>query len=124
MMPYEKLEAWKLSHQMALEMYRVSGQWPRSERYELTTQLRRAALSVPTNMAEGVAKRGNRELRRYLDICLGSLSELSYLLLFARDRGLLQQADWEELDSLRNRVGQLTWRLAQSLSGSKSPANS
>jgi len=124
MMPYEKLEAWKLGHQMALELYRVSDQWPRSERYELTTQLRRAALSVPTNMAEGVAKRGHRELRRYLDICLGSLSELSYLLLFARDRGLLQQEDWEALDTLRNRVGQLTWRLAQSLPGSKSPAGS
>src|SRR5689334_9341576 len=58
MMPYEKLLAWKVAHDLALEMYRVTEGWPRSERYGLTSQARRAALSIPTNIAEGVAKAG------------------------------------------------------------------
>jgi four helix bundle protein len=62
MMPYEKFEAWKVTHQLALEIYKVSSLWPASERYLLTAQIRRAALSVPTNIAEGAAKRGVREL--------------------------------------------------------------
>jgi four helix bundle protein len=114
MMPYEKLEVWKAAHQLALEIYRVSDGWPWSERYELTTQLRRAALSIPTNIAEGRARRGPRELRRYLDISLGSLSEISYLLFFARERGLLSEGDWEPLEELKNRVGRLIWGLLRS----------
>jgi four helix bundle protein len=111
MMPYEKYDAWKVSHSLALEVYQITETWPKSELYGLTAQTRRAALSVPTNIAEGVAKLGPREFRRYLDISLGSLSELSYLLRFSRDRQLLQPVEWERLDSLRNRAGQLVWRL-------------
>jgi four helix bundle protein len=111
MMPYEKYEAWKSSHSLALEVYRITEQWPRSELYGLTAQTRRAALSVPTNITEGAAKLGPRELRRYLDMSLGSLSELSYLLLFARDRQLIETAEWERLDALRNQAGKLIWGL-------------
>jgi four helix bundle protein len=111
MMPYEKYDAWKVCHSLALEVYRTTEDWPKSELYGLTAQTRRAALSVPTNIAEGVAKLGPREFRRYLDISLGSLSELSYLLRFSHDRQLIHTAEWERLDALRNRAGQLVWRL-------------
>jgi four helix bundle protein len=111
MMPYEKYDAWKASHILALEIYRCTDGWPRGERYELTSQTRKAALSSPTNIAEGAAKLGPRELRRYLDIALGSLSELSYLLLFSRDRGLLEGDEWKRLDEMRNTAGQLVWGL-------------
>ena len=67
------------------------GYRPQAERFGLTIQVRRAALSVPTNIAEGAAKRGSREFRRFLDIALGSLAELSYLLRFSRDYGLLTE---------------------------------
>src|SRR3954452_25188815 len=89
MMPYEKLTAWTVAHELALEIYGVTENWPKNELYGLTAQTRRAALSIPTNIAEGVAKSGSREFRRYLDVSLGSSSELSYLLLFGRDRGML-----------------------------------
>ena len=115
MMPYEKLLAWKVAHELALDIYRVTEGWPRNELYGLTAQARRAALSIPNNIAEGIAKAGPREFRRYLDTCLGSASELSYLLLFSRDRGLLSLAEWERLNSKRNRVGQLLWRLYASI---------
>ena len=119
MLPYEKFEAWKVAHDLALEVYRISEQWPACERYQLTSQVRRAALSVPTNIAEGAAKRGSREFRRYLDIARGSLSELSYLLRFCKDRGILDVETFQALDELRNRAGKVTWGLYASLSPSK-----
>jgi four helix bundle protein len=73
MVPYERFDAWKIAHQLALEVYAITERWPANERFGLTAQVRRAALSAPTNIAEGSAKRGSRELRRYLDIALGSL---------------------------------------------------
>jgi four helix bundle protein len=88
MMPYERFEAWKITHQLALQVYSVTERWPKSERYELTSQIRRASLSAPTNIAEGAAKRGRQEFRRFLDIARGSLSEVSYLLRFSKDRGI------------------------------------
>jgi four helix bundle protein len=115
MMPYEKLIAWKVAHELALDIYRATDSWPKNELYGLTAQTRRAALSIPTNIAEGVAKSGPREFRRYLDISLGSSSELSYLLLFGRDRGLLSISDWERLNAKRDRLGQLLWRLYRSI---------
>ena len=114
-MPYEKLIAWKVAHELALEIYEVIEKWPKDELYGLTAQTRRAALSIPTNIAEGVAKSGPREFRRYLDLSLGSSSELSYLLLFGRDRGMLSNEDWEQLSTKRNRVGQLLWKLYRSI---------
>jgi four helix bundle protein len=68
------------------------------------------------NIAEGAAKRGHREFRRFLDISLGSLSELTYLLRFSRDRGLLTPETWTELESLRDEAGKLTWQLYRKLS--------
>ena len=111
MMPYEKYDAWKLSHELALAIYRSTEGWPNRELYGLTAQTRRAALSVPTNIAEGSAKLGPRELRRYLDIALGSLSELSYLLRFSREIGLLDDEEWQRLNLMRNQAGQQLWGL-------------
>jgi four helix bundle protein len=115
MAPYEKLHAWQAAHRLVLEIYRITENWPKSERFELTSQIRRAALSVPANIAEGTGRWGSRELRRYLNFALGSLLELSYYLLFARERGLLSHPAWAEIEELRNRAGQLTWRLLQSV---------
>ena len=100
---------------MALLTYKVTDSWPTEERFGLTIQVRRAAISVPTNIAEGAAKRGRREFRRYLDISLGSLSELTYLLRFSRDRGLLTPESWLELEDLRDQAGKLTWQLYRTL---------
>jgi four helix bundle protein len=115
MMPYEKFEAWKVCHQLALEVYRITREWPASERCQLTAQTRRAALSAPTNIAEGASKRGPREFRRYLDIARGSLSELSYLLRFSKDCGILDDPTFAFVDELRDRAGKVTWGLYASL---------
>jgi four helix bundle protein len=111
MMPYERLQAWQVSHRLVQRIYQASHNWPKFELYGLTSQARRAAFSVPMNIAEGSAKRGSRELRRFLDISLGSLSELSYCIRLARDLGYLPVSEWKELDAERNVVGKLLWGL-------------
>jgi four helix bundle protein len=115
MMPYEKFEAWQLCHELVKATYDRTKSFPADERYGLTSQARRAAFSAAVNIAEGAAKRGVREFRRYLDISLGSLSELCYTFLLARDLGYLSHEDWEVLDGLRNRAGKVTWRLYRSM---------
>src|SRR3954464_4175206 len=82
---YERLKAWERCHQLCVAVYNATNSWPTAERYGLVSQARRAAHSAAANIAEGSAKKGSREFRRYLDISLGSLSELSYTLLLAKD---------------------------------------
>jgi four helix bundle protein len=111
MIAHERLEAWRWAHRLALEVYNATDRWPRSEMYGLTSQARRAAVSVPANIAEGAAKHGPREFARFLNISLGSLAELSYLLAFSRDRGLCDEAEWRALESLRDQTGKLVYGL-------------
>jgi four helix bundle protein len=119
MLGHERLRVWRLAHELTLEVYRSTRDWPTSERYGLTAQIRRAAAGVPTNLAEGAAKHGPREFRRFADIALGSIAEVAYLLLLARDLGLLALSDYERLDDLRKRTGGLTWRLARALDNAR-----
>jgi four helix bundle protein len=115
MMPYERLEAWKVCHRLAVDVYAITRDWPKAELYGLTSQVRRAALSAAANLAEGSAKRGPREFARFADIALGSLSELSYLLRFAESVGIMAPEDRQAIDSVRNSAGKLTWRLTRAL---------
>ena len=112
---YERLEAWQAAHQLVLLTYRVTKSFPREELYGLTSQARRAAFSVAANIAEGSAKRGPREFRRYLDIALGSLSELSYIFQLVKDLDLIEPTRWSDLDQARERAGRLTWGLYRSV---------
>src|SRR5439155_16845973 len=86
----------------------------------LTSQTRRAGFSVVANIAEGSAKRGGREFARYLDIALGSLTEIEVALRLARDRGYVTNERWAELERLRNHAGILTWRLYRALRNRRS----
>jgi four helix bundle protein len=74
-----------------------------------------SAYSSASNIAEGCAKKGKAEFRRYLNITLGSLSELSYTLLLAKDLGLLSETEWGHLDELHKKAGGMTWLLYKSL---------
>lgn len=111
MAPHEKWSAGKLAYDLALAVYRLTASFPKYELYGLTSQLRRAAMSVVLNIAEGAAKRGSRELRRYLDIALGSLSELTCALRLARDLEFLSIEEWNEVEQQRDRAGAHLWQL-------------
>jgi four helix bundle protein len=108
---HEGLKSWSACHDLTLAAYRASGRWPTHERYGLTSQARRAAYSAAANIAEGSAKRGATEFRRFLNISLGSLAELSYGLRLARDLEYLRKEEWGEIDALRDHAGRLTWGL-------------
>jgi len=115
MMPYERLHAWKACDDLAVAVYRATEKFPRHELYGLTSQARRASFSSAANIAEGSAKRGSREFRRYLDISIGSLSEVGYVLHIAKRLEYLTIEEWRTLDSLRSEASKLTWHLYKSL---------
>jgi four helix bundle protein len=116
---YQRLRAWDRCHQLCVAVYQATNSWPPAERFGLTSQARRAAHSAAANIAEGSAKRGSREFRRYLDMSLGSLSELSYTLMLARDLKILSEEDWARLDQLHQKAGGMTWLLYKSLTAKK-----
>lgn len=115
MFPFERLDAWHRCHELTLLIYRMTGTWPRAEQFGLVSQVRRAAVVAEANIAEGAAKRGKREFRRYLDISVGSLSELACLLRIARDLGYLDRTQWEELEPIRATASRTTWRRYQAI---------
>ena len=122
MRPYERLLAWRHCHRLALFTYRVTDGFPKAELYGITSQMRRAAASAATNIAEGSAKRGTSELRRFLDVALGSLSELSYLGLLARDLRLFAGSDWQEFDRLHAEAGKTTMGLYKAIARRNRPS--
>jgi len=119
--PYERFAAWKECHALVLEVHRVTKTFPREEIYGLTAQARRAAFSAAANIVEGSAKRGSAEFRRFLDISLGSLTELGYILRLSKELELLTVAAWTRLDDLQNRARFLTWKLYEAISKSGRP---
>ena len=112
---YKKFVAWQSAHLFARKVYETSMGFPKEELYGITSQLRRAALSVPTNIVEGTARQGQRELKNFLNISLGSLAEAEYLLEFSKEIGYLTQKQYDELDMLRRRVGIPLWNFYRSL---------
>jgi four helix bundle protein len=116
MKKYEQLLAWQRARELVVAVHRVTAGWPADERFGLTSQLRRASVSVTANIAEGSAKQGPREFRRFLDIAMGSLAEIGCLLTLARDLELLGEDAWMELDGKRDSTAALTWLLFKSLS--------
>ena len=119
---YERLKAWVACHELVLAVYRVSSTWPSAERYGLTSQARQVAYSTAANIAEGSAKRGSGEFRRFMDITLGSISELTYVLRLARDLGYLKPEVWGEIEAMRDHAGRLTWGLYRSIAGNSDRA--
>ena len=89
--------------------------FPKYELYGLTSQLRRAAFSAPVNIAEGSAKPGTNEFCRFLNIAIGSLSEVAYTLRFCQRVALLDDESYGKLDALRRRAGFLTWKLYEAV---------
>lgn len=97
MQDFHNIQAWQKSHELTLEVYKATETFPSHELYGLTSQLRRAAYSIPMNIAEGCGRSSEAELARFLDIASGSASELDYQLLLAKDLRLLDQKTYEDL---------------------------
>jgi four helix bundle protein len=102
---FEDLRVWRDAMRLAIDVYKATARFPREELYGLTSQVRRAAVSVPSNIAEGKGRRSNREFCRFLYNARGSLLELHTQLLIARE---LQYLDEEAAGDLLGRIATLT----------------
>lgn len=96
---FRDLAVWKRAHDLALAIYRGTSSFPNCERYGLVAQLRRAAVSVVSNIAEGAGRQADREQARFLRIARGSVHEVQCQLLLSRDLAYLSPDRWEALDS-------------------------
>lgn len=112
---YKKLIVWQKADELAYQVYLAVKDFPKDEAYGITSQLRRAALSIPTNIVEGYGRQGKKELKQFVNISLGSLAETDYLLDFCLKLGYLSQENHGQLQSLRKDVGSLLWKFYVSL---------
>jgi four helix bundle protein len=112
---YEELRAFQACDNLVVAVYDAVRTWPKFEQYGLSSQARRCAFSTAANIAEGAGKRGYREFRRYLDITLGSLSELSYVLRLAHRLNYTTPDEHAHLGRLLDEAGKLSFSLARSL---------
>lgn len=97
MKDYRELQIWRRSHDLTLRIYRATTVFPKEEQFGITSQLRRASASISANIAEGCGRDGDAELKRFLNIALGSACETDYFVLLARDLDYLTQSDAEPL---------------------------
>jgi four helix bundle protein len=102
---YKKLKVWGKAHQFAIEIYRLSGGFPREELYGLTSQIRRAAFSTPLNIVEGHASGSKKEFASFLNIANRSLVETEYLLEIVRELNFIDEREYQRLEHMRNEVG-------------------
>jgi four helix bundle protein len=109
---FQDLIVWQRAHQFVLSVYLLSKSFPREELYGLTSQFRRAAISVPANMAEGFKKRGKADKARFLNIAEGSLEECRYYLILTEDLGY---GDSPELRSQLEIVSKLLARYSAAI---------
>lgn len=99
MQDFRQLKVWQKGHQLTLGIYQATAKFPKSELFGLTSRMRRAAASIPANIAEGCGRTGKAELSRFLQISMGSASEVEYHLMLARDLGMLASPEHQQLDS-------------------------
>lgn len=107
---WQKLDVWKQADELAFKVYKVTRDFPKEEIYGLTSQLRRAALSIPTNIVEGYSRKGDKELSHFLNISLGSLAETKYLIYFSNRLQYIDDTVYMELSKEYETLGKLLWR--------------
>jgi four helix bundle protein len=98
MQDFKKLKVWEKGHRLTLAVYKLTAPFPKEEQYGLTSQMRRAAASIVSNIAEGCGRTGRTDFARFLQIATGSASELEYQLLLARDLKLFEPEDYQKLE--------------------------
>jgi four helix bundle protein len=112
---YRDLQVWKKAHDLTLALYRISQRFPREEIYGITGQLRRAAVSIGANLAEGCGRRTSTELARFVRIAMGSASELDYHLLLSRDLGFINGDDFTRSEAELTEVRKMLTSFLQSI---------
>jgi four helix bundle protein len=111
---YKKLVVWQKADELAYQVYLVTKLFPYDEKYGITSQLRRAVTSIPTNIVEGSGRQNKNEFRQFTNIALGSLAETEYLLEFCFRLNYINKDSYSQLETLRHEVGALLWKFYKS----------
>ena len=112
---YQELEVWRLSMDSVKRVYQLTRGFPRDERFGLCSQLQRAAVSIPSNIAEGHARDSTKEFLYHISVAMGSLAEVETQLLLAKELGYSTQSDVGELLTALDRIGRMLRGLKKSL---------
>ena len=115
MRDFRNLQVWKKSHNLTLDVYKSTSQFPRTEIYGLTSQIRRACSSIPTNIAEGCGRKSPADFARFLQIALGSASETEYLILLTHDLKYLNSDQYAELIDRINHIKRMLLNLQKTV---------
>ena len=108
---FRNIKAWKSADDLATLIYSTTKTFPKEELYGLVSQIRRAAVSIPSNIAEGAARKSIKEYLQFLYIAQGSISELEYLLHLSKRIGYLRDSEYNKLDDLRNQTAKMLYGL-------------
>jgi len=119
MQRFTELVVWQRAHALVLEVYRLSDPFPRVESFGLTSQIRRAAVSVAANIAEGSKRRTGRDYAHLLNVAEGSLAEVEYLLMLSRDLGLVTEEQYRKLADQATEVASMLSGLRKRVEGRK-----
>src|SRR5712691_3496263 len=122
MRPHHKLEAWSKAIELVTNVYKGTEAFPKEERYGLTSQIRRAAVSIPANIAEGAGRFSRKEFAHFLSNSQGSASELETELIIAHRLGYLDEASFSKLIGSLERIGRLITGLSRHVSSASPPA--
>ena len=106
-----------MADELALRVYKATKKFPKEEIYGITSQVRRAALSIPTNIVEGYSRKGDKELARFVNISLGSLAETKYLLYFSHRLAYFKGNEYSGLRDGYDTLGKILWRFYEKVSG-------
>ena len=116
MQDFKKIVFWQRAYEFSLRIYRETQAFPAVEKYGLTTQLRRAATSIPINIAEGAGRNSNKEFANFLQISIGSASEVECELMFARDLGYLNTDVYSFLDTELKQIRRMMYAYRETIS--------
>lgn len=112
---WKNLEIWKLADELAYDVYEATRIFPQEEKFGITSQLRRASLSVPTNIVEGYSRKGDKDLSDFINISLGSLAETKYLLHFSHRLSYLQDEKYDEIMKGYGLLGKKMWKFYEAV---------
>jgi four helix bundle protein len=116
---YENLDAWKEATNLAVQIYQVTKNFPKEEIFGITSQLRRASISISSNIAEGAARKSKKDFKQFVHMASGSLNEVENLLYICSRLDLLMASPYKELQELVEKVGRLIGGLLKYLDGKK-----
>lgn len=114
---YKELKVWQKSMDLTVRIFEVTKAFPKEEMFGLTSQIRRSAVSIPSNIAEGAGRNSKKDFKNFLSITNGSTCELETQLLIAHRVNFLDKADWASIQEQISEIQKMNWALMRSISG-------